>query len=68
MSNSVNSDNSSWTAKVRAATVEKFEPEDLLPDHQPAYVASWIYVFGVLTIAALAMIILSGFYLSLIHI
>ena len=27
-------------------------PDKLLPDRQPAYVASWIYVFGVLTIAA----------------
>ena len=43
---------------------EKFQqelpPEKLLPDTQPAYVASWIYVFGVLTIAAFIMIIISG--------
>ena len=28
-------------------------PGQALPDRQPAYVASWIYVFGVLTLAAL---------------
>jgi len=55
----------SWTGKVRGATLEKFEPEDLLPDHQPAYVASWIYVFGVATLAALIMLIASGLYLTL---
>ena len=28
-----------------------------LPDRQPAYVASWIYVFGVLTLAALLVVL-----------
>jgi ubiquinol-cytochrome c reductase cytochrome b subunit len=55
----------SWTGRVRGATLEKFEPEDLLPDHQPAYVASWIYVFGVATLAAFIMLIASGLYLTL---
>lgn len=55
----------SWTAKVRGATLEKWEPEDLLPDTQPAYVASWIYVFGVATLAAFVMLIASGLYLTL---
>ena len=55
----------SWTGRVRAATMEKFEPEDLLPDHQPAYVASWIYIFGVATLAALIMLVASGLYLTL---
>ena len=40
-----------WTAKVRHAAVEALPPGRLLPDRQPAYVASWIYVFGVLTLA-----------------
>ena len=31
-----------------------------LPDRQPVYVSSWIYVFGVLTMAALAVVIASG--------
>ena len=53
-----------WTTKLRKATVEKFEPQDILPDDQPSYVASWIYVFGVLTLAALSVIIVSGFWLA----
>lgn len=54
----------SWTGRVRAATLEKMKPEDLLPEEQPAYVASWIYIFGVLTIAALVMLIVSGLILT----
>jgi quinol-cytochrome oxidoreductase complex cytochrome b subunit len=56
---------SNWTRKLRQASLERYAPEDLLPDTQPAYVASWIYVFGVLTIAALIMLIASGLYLTL---
>ncbi len=55
----------SWTGKVRRATLEKYKPEDLLPEEQPAYVASWIYIFGVATIAALVMLIASGLVLTL---
>jgi len=40
-------------------------PERLLPDSQPAYMSSWIYIFGVLTLAALVMIIASGSVLGL---
>lgn len=53
-----------WTTKLRRATVEKFEPQDILPDEQPSYVASWIYVFGVLTLASLMIIIGSGLWLT----
>lgn len=56
---------SNWTAKLRKSTIEKYEPIDLLPDNQPAYVSSWIYVFGVLTIASLVMLIATGFWLTL---
>jgi hypothetical protein len=31
-------------------------PERLLPGKQPIYVASWIYVFGVLTVAAFLIV------------
>jgi quinol-cytochrome oxidoreductase complex cytochrome b subunit len=55
----------SWTIRVRKATIEQFKPEDLLPDRQPAYVTSWIYVFGVATLAAFVMLIASGLYLTL---
>jgi quinol-cytochrome oxidoreductase complex cytochrome b subunit len=55
----------SWTARVREWGVRAMPPERLLPDSQPAYMSSWIYVFGVLTIAALVVIIASGFVLGL---
>ena len=34
--------------------------DQVLPDRQPAYVASWIYVFGVLTLAGLVVVVGSG--------
>jgi ubiquinol-cytochrome c reductase cytochrome b subunit len=58
-------DEAQWSAKVRSAVVEALPPDRLLPDRQPAYVASWIYVFGVLTVAALAVVLLSGALLAL---
>ncbi len=54
-----------WTARVRNFGLRKLPPERLLPDRQPAYVASWIYVFGVLTVAGLLVVILSGLVLSI---
>jgi len=58
-------DKPSWTARVREAGVRAMPPERLLPDTQPAYMSSWIYIFGVLTIAALVIIIFSGSVLGL---
>ena len=55
----------SWTVRLRKRAVGALPPEKLLPDGQPAYMASWIYVFGVLTLAALVVIIGSGTILSL---
>ena len=55
----------SWTARLRDRAVAELPPEKLLPDKQPAYVASWIYVFGALTIGALVVIIASGTILGL---
>jgi ubiquinol-cytochrome c reductase cytochrome b subunit len=40
--------------------VHSFPPDELLPDRQPVYVASWIYVFGVLTLAAFLVVLASG--------
>jgi len=54
-----------WTGGVRRIGLRYLPPEKLLPDGQPAYVASWVYVFGVLTLGALAMAILSGMVLAL---
>jgi hypothetical protein len=54
-----------WTARVRRRALAVLPPGKLLPDRQPAYVASWIYVFGVASVAALAVAIGSGFALAL---
>ncbi len=54
-----------WTTRVREAALGALPPEKLLPDEQPIYVASWIYVFGVLTIASLVVVIASGIVLGL---
>lgn len=53
-----------WTARLRNSWQRNLPIEKLLPDDQPAYVVSWIYVFGVATIAALAVIIGSGIVLA----
>jgi ubiquinol-cytochrome c reductase cytochrome b subunit len=55
----------SWTVKVREAGVRALPPDKLLPDGQPTYVASWIYVFGVASLASLIVIIASGSILAL---
>ncbi|MGA3360902.1 MAG: cytochrome b N-terminal domain-containing protein [Solirubrobacteraceae bacterium] len=54
-----------WTVRLREAGVRAMPPEKLLPDGQPVYMSSWIYLFGVLTIAALVIIIGSGVILGL---
>ncbi|HUA30123.1 MAG TPA: cytochrome b N-terminal domain-containing protein [Streptosporangiaceae bacterium] len=54
-----------WTARVRRGALRLLPPGKLLPDRQPAYVASWAYVFGVASLAALAVAIVSGFALAL---
>src|SRR5436190_21178279 len=54
-----------WTSAVRDHVTGLLPPEQLLPDRQPAYVASWIYVFGVATLAALLIVLASGGILAL---
>jgi hypothetical protein len=58
-------DPASWTVRVREAAVATLPPEKLLPDGQPTYVASWIYVFGVASIASLIVVVGSGSILAL---
>ena len=54
-----------WTTRLRHRLVQQLPPEKVLPDTQPAYVASWIYVFGVATLAAMAVVIGSGCVLAI---
>ncbi|MGO8960453.1 MAG: cytochrome b N-terminal domain-containing protein [Streptosporangiaceae bacterium] len=54
-----------WTNRVRRFALRVLPPGKLLPDRQPAYVSSWIYVFGVATLATLGLAIASGFALAL---
>lgn len=54
----------SWTLAVRNRLADALPAEQLLPDTQPYYVGSWVYVFGVITIAALVWVIASGVVLA----
>ena len=54
-----------WTGAVRRFGLRTLPPGKLLPGRQPAYVASWIYVFGVASLAALVLAIGSGFAIAL---
>ena len=54
----------SWTLRVRQAIDSHLPMDHLLPDRQPYYVGSWVYVFGVVAIAALVWVIASGVVLS----
>jgi Cytochrome b(N-terminal)/b6/petB len=54
-----------WTNRVRRSATRILPPGKLLPDRQPAYVASWVYVFGVGSLAAFGIAVVSGFALAL---
>jgi ubiquinol-cytochrome c reductase cytochrome b subunit len=54
-----------WSARVRESAERNLPPAQLLPDEQPVYVHSWIYVFGALSIAAFGVVLVSGMWLSL---
>ncbi len=49
-----------WTARLRDAISSRWPWHQLLPDRQPAYVHSWVYLFGIGAIAALLWIVVSG--------
>jgi hypothetical protein len=55
----------SWTVRLRTRLARTVPAGQLLPDRQPAYVRSWIYVFGVASLAALLYVIASGLVLAL---
>jgi len=60
----LSAEGSSWTLAVRQYIARRLPLENLLPDRQPYYVGSWVYVFGVIAIAALVWTILSGVVLA----
>jgi quinol-cytochrome oxidoreductase complex cytochrome b subunit len=53
-----------WTAAVRERVATTIPLTELLPTRQPAYVGSWVYAFGVVAIAALFWVVLSGVVLA----
>jgi ubiquinol-cytochrome c reductase cytochrome b subunit len=55
----------SWTTGLRDRMSRTLPADQILPDRQPAYVASWIYVFGVLTLAGLVVVVGSGIVLAM---
>lgn len=55
----------SWTGRSRGFLGRALPLEHLLPERQPVYVGSWVYVFGVVTIAALGWTVASGVILAL---
>ena len=54
----------SWTLRVRQTWDRVLPMDHLLPHRQPYFVGSWVYVFGVVTIAALVWVVASGVVLS----
>jgi quinol-cytochrome oxidoreductase complex cytochrome b subunit len=55
----------SWTVATRERVARTVPEGQWLPDRQPAYVRSWIYVFGVATLAAFLVVLASGVLLAL---
>jgi hypothetical protein len=54
-----------WTSRIRRGILRRLPPGKLLPDRQPAYVNSWIYVFGVASLTTLGLVIISGIAIAL---
>ena len=65
MSRSEQEGSRSWTVRLRTRLARTVPPGQLLPDRQPTYVRSWIYVFGVASLAAFLYVIASGLVLTL---
>ena len=53
------------TTRLRSRLQHLVPPGQALPDRQPAYVSSWIYVFGVASLAAFLVILATGGVLAL---
>lgn len=54
-----------WTGALRRRIFQTLPPERLLPDTQPSYVASWVYVFGVLSLTGFLTVVATGTVLAL---
>lgn len=54
----------SWTLAIRRFLERRIPMAHLLPERQPYWVGSWVYVFGAVTIAALVLVIASGVVLA----
>lgn len=55
---------STLDGRARRWFFRTWPPQRLLPDSEPIYVKSWMYAFGVATLAALIMLIVSGVVLA----
>ena len=55
---------SSWTLSLRRLLQRKLPLNHLLPDRQPVFVGSWVYIFGVVSIAGLIWVVGSGVVLA----
>lgn len=56
---------SNWTLALRQWIVKRFPSDQTLPDEQPAYVRSSLYLLGAATLVSFAVIIASGVILAL---
>ncbi|MDQ0028686.1 cytochrome b N-terminal domain-containing protein [Arthrobacter bambusae] len=56
---------STWTGKARGWALRRLPADKLLPERQPSYVSSWIYIFGMAAVAAFVYILGSGAVLAL---
>src|SRR6202043_1127005 len=61
----LDADSDMWTHPARRWALRLLPPRKLLPDRQPAYVASWIYGFGVGSLVAFGVVIASGFAIAI---
>jgi hypothetical protein len=57
-------ESSSWTLAIRHLLERRLPLTHLLPDRQPVFVGSWVYIFGVVSIAGLIWVVGSGVLLA----
>ncbi|SRR5579884_446950 len=54
----------SWTSSLQRKLSEGLPYDQLLPDEQPAYVHSYVYLFGVATIGSFVLLVVTGVILA----